>query len=157
MDAVYSWAMTVTVCAVISSIAEMLTNGSRITGTVRLVLGLFMLSAVMMPFMQFAVDFRLPEISADSITESAGEQALEKQKQMICEKLRELTEKTLARYDIYPDSVDIELDIDDKDSIRSITAVVVMPAGSGAAVDEAAIIVKKDLGIECTVRTSSVR
>ena len=111
----------------------------------------------MLPFTEMAVEFRLPELSAEDITQRSTQKAMEEQKQMICEKLRELTEKTLAEHDIYPISADIELDIDDTGCIESISADILLPAGSGAAADEAAMIVRNTLGIACSVRTSSVR
>ena len=157
MDTVYSWAITVTVCAVIACIMEMISGGTKLMGTVRLVTGLFMICSAILPAAELFRDLSFTDLSPEDVIPPAVLDTENAEKKLICEKLRELTEKTLAAHDIYPLSSDIQLDIDETGKINAVHADILMDNSNAPAADEAALIIRRELGIECTVRTSSVR
>ncbi len=151
MEGLYQWAAAVSICAVVVCIVEMLLSDTALEKTVRLVLGLFLLSAVLLPIGNAVKDFgkemEIPEYS-EAVPDSTL--SLEKQRKVCLERAAaELIDKKLKEKGIEPAKVEVHTDIDTEGCIECITAEVMLhrqDAHRSAAVSRQ---VREELGIEC--------
>ncbi len=150
MDGISSWALSISICAVICTIVEVLISDSRLEKTVRFILGVFMVCAVIFPLGSVISGF-----SSISLDESSSIEVDDKlsaqQEELIKSQISMLIEGTLEDMEIYPEKIEVNMDIDENESISLITAEVTLSkeyVESAGAVVEA---VMSELGLECEV------
>lgn len=155
MEGINSWAAVVTICAVIACIVEIMTSNTKTEKSVRMVLGIFMLCAVIVPIADVIREIGAADFSSDYEFE-ASDSMREAEMDLLCSQLKDLTEKTLSEKDIYPLSTDISIKTDDTGSIESIYADITLDRNSAQNAAAAEEIIRTELGFECSVKTGSL-
>ena len=149
MDSAAKWALTVSVCAVISCIVEMLSSNTRLEKNVRMTLGLFMLCAVVIPLggvvTELSADLEISDISLETnITDNMSTQRLS----YLENSIKKLVIKRLDENGIVPINVEVTMDIGSDNSISIITAEITIDKKDAASTSEITSLLKEELGIE---------
>ncbi len=153
MEHLYSWALCVTICAVIACLTEMLTSDSKPEKTVRMVLGGFMLCAVIVPLIEAVNTFK--EIEPETIPEYSSEENMKNAEiNMLKKELMILLNTTLQKKGIEPLSSEISLDTDDSGNIGKISADIVLSSFDADKKLTTEETVQTELGMECNVQLS---
>jgi len=150
MDSVSSWAMTVSICAAVVSIVELLISDTALEKTVRFVLGVFMLTAIVLPAGEVIRDLteekplgQLPEMSEIPFEiETQRENYLRLQ-------LSTLIDRTLQEKNIHAAKIEVGIRTDEDDSISDITAEISLHRTDAQKSSEVSRIIKNELGISC--------
>ncbi len=150
MENLYSWALCVTICAVIACLTEMLTSDSKLEKTVRMVLGGFMLCAVIVPLID-AVN-TVKEIELEAVPDYSSEENMNNAEiDMLKKELMILLNTTLQKKGIEPLSAEISLETDDSGNIEKISADIVLSSADAEKKLTAEETVQTELGMECNV------
>lgn len=153
MEHLYSWALCVTICAVIACLTEMLTSDSKLEKTVRMVLGGFMLCAVIVPLIEAVNTFK--EIEPETVPEYSSEENMKNAEiNMLKKELMILLNTTLQKKGIEPLSSEISLDTDDSGNIGKISADIVLSSFDADKKLTTEETVQTELGMECNVQLS---
>ncbi|MBQ8133975.1 MAG: stage III sporulation protein AF [Clostridia bacterium] len=153
MEHLYSWALCVTICAVIACLTEMLTSDSKLEKTVRMVLGGFMLCAVIVPLIEAVNTFK--EIEPETVPEYSSEENMKNAEiNMLKKELMILLNTTLQKKGIEPLSLEISLDTDDSGNIGKISADIVLSSFDADKKLTTEETVQTELGMECNVQLS---
>ncbi len=153
MEGFGQWVITVSVCAVIVSITEILLADSPLLKHARFVMGAFMLCAVLIPLGGVAAG--IPEVfDHGSLQPDADtpEKLGTLREEYIKGRLESLVTETLVSGGVRPQRVRVGMDIDDTGCINMITAQVDLPAKQADRSSEVSRLIKEDLGIECRTR-----
>ncbi len=145
------WAVSICICSVVVCIVEMLLSDTALEKTVRLVLGAFMLCAVMVPLGSMAVEMgeweETGELSTD-IPESVAEQ----RREFLEQELAKLADKTLEEEQITAEAIRIRMDIDKDNCITMITAEVTVAPSQVRYMGKIRELLREKLGMECQVK-----
>ncbi len=149
MDSAEKWALTVSVCAVISCIVEMLSSDTRLEKNVRMTLGLFMLCAVVIPLggvvTELSTDLEISDISYETdITDDMNSQRISYLERVI----KKLVTERLGEKGIVPLNVEVAMDIGSDNSISIITAEITIDKKDAASTSEITALLREELGIE---------
>lgn len=128
----------------------MLVSDTRLEKNVRLVLGMFMLCVVLIPFGSVINDLSLELPSDKNIQETKMSDDVSKMRiDYLKQCTAELIEQKLKENGIVPIKVNVNTDIDEDLSINMITAELTLPSKDSNKASHAAAVIKKDLGIDC--------
>ena len=151
MEGISQWAVSVSICAAVVCIVEMLLSDTALEKTVRFVLGAFLLGAVLLP-LGGVIQEGIQDIGWTEYTQQPDvTQTLNQQRKSYLEQaLAGMIVKGLREQKgISPAKVEVHTDIDEQNCISIITAEVMLTAAEaeqGAAVSR---YVKQEWGIEC--------
>ncbi len=148
MNGISSWATAISICAIICTIVEMLISDSKLEKTVRFVLGAFMICAIIMPITDMTdeiseVDFNIT--MSDDSKEKFDIQKIELFKKQISS----LVTSILSEENIYPQKIDVNMDIDENNSISIISVTVVLKKQDVEKANRVSYVIKTQLGLEC--------
>lgn len=146
MDSAASWAITVSVCGMIACMMEMLVSETRLEKTVRFVLGAFMLCSVIIPVTHMISDFHIEYENSDY--EYQAEDYHQQQVKLLKNEIKNLIKDKLQEKNIVWEDIVIEMNIDENNSIKMITARLVFDKTHAEKAAEAAEIIESGLGIE---------
>ena len=150
MESVYEWAVSVSVCAVVVCIAEMLISDTAMEKTVRLVLGAFLLLGVLLPLGNVVseglkdIDCSLEEPVPDSLRTLT-----EQRKTYVEQSVAALVDKALREQGIQAAKVTVQTDIDEQNCISMITAEVMLHSADAYHSGTVSRCVRDTLGLEC--------
>ena len=150
LEGVSHWALGVCICSVTACIVEILVSDTRLEKNVRLVLGAFMLCAVIFPLGSLFSDMTLPDVSGDICSDTSLSDNLSGQREeYINSALEELVIKKLSEKGITPKGIEVKTDIDDEMSISIITAEITLDKKDSKRAAEVSRFIKNETGIEC--------
>lgn len=149
MEGIDNWAIAVTVCAIVVCIAELLISDTALEKTIRLVLGAFMLCAVLIPLGGVINDFSADSLSIGKPSEVLPQDINSLREKYLSEQIAALAETTLASHDIKPSKVSAIIDKDENNSITRISAEVSLKDTDAKKAPKVSSILKDELGIEC--------
>lgn len=150
MNGLSAWALSVSICAVIACIVEMMTADTKLEKTVRFVLGAFMLCAIIIPVGNMASEFS--GVNFDSkmtydISESFNEQKIS----MLKNEISTLVMTTLSKDNIYPQKVETNMDISNDNCISMVSVTVVLDKKDREKAVKVTDTIKSGLGLECSI------
>ena len=150
METVTAWASTVSICALIACIAELIVSDTAVEKSVRFVLGAFMICAVIIPS-----GGAIPELIND-ITGSDFKyngdipQIFAMQRNdMLKEEIEGLIRKTLSENKIEAADIHVDLDIDDNDCVSITRAEIELNRKDAQIAASVSRLVEDKLGINC--------
>lgn len=150
MNGLSGWALTVSICAVIACIVEMLTSDTKLEKIVRFVLGAFMLCAVLIPLGQTVSE--ISDINLDNtFTYNTRQDFTEQKVKLLKNEICSLVNTTLSAENIYPQKSEVSMDIDDDMCISMVSVTVVLDRKDADKAVKTADTIKSKLGLECTV------
>lgn len=150
MNGLSAWALSVSICAVIACVVEMMTADTKLEKTVRFVLGAFMLCAIIIPVGNIVSEFS--GVNFDSkmtydISESFNEQKIS----MLKDEIATLAESTLSKEQIYPQKVEVSMDISEDNCISMVSVTVVLDKKDREKAAKVTDTIKTGLGLECSI------
>ena len=150
MESVSHWALGVCICSVTACIVEILVSDTRLEKNIRLVLGAFMLCAVVLPLGSLVSDITAPDISGEIYSDTSLPEMISGQREeYIGSVLEELIKKKLSDKGITPAEVEVKTDIDDSMSISIITSEITLSRKDSKRAAEVSRFIKNETGIEC--------
>lgn len=150
MEGVIQWAVTVSVCAAASCIVEMLLSDTAFEKMVRLVLGIFMLSAIVLPAGKAFSELTRQLPSAERFEVSDIPEVLGKQQETyLTEQLAGLIDSKLRENGITSAKTEVQTDIGSDGSILMITAEVSLHRKDAQKSNVVNSIVQEELQIGC--------
>ena len=150
MDEAARWAVTVCVCAVVSAITELAASGTKLEKNIRLLLGLMMLSAVIIPLGTMLADIGTEGLSAEYILSGELSEKLDEQRELqIKEAVADLIAAALKNNNCEPEDIEVIMDINEDGCISIIRAKLILDAKDAKRAPELCRTVKNELGIEC--------
>lgn len=149
MEEINNWAIAVTGCAVAVCIAELLISDTALEKTIRLVLGAFMLCAVLIPLGGAVNDFSPDNLSIGQPPSELPEELDSLRESYLKEQIASLIEKTLSSHDIKPSKISVTIDKDGNNAVTDISAEISLSGADSKKAPKAAGIIKDELGIEC--------
>ena len=157
MNEAVFWASGVSACALLAAVTELLISDSRLEGVVRLVLGLMMLCAVVLPLGGVAAALSEESLASGEISGQDIPLVLSDQrKEYVKNAVRKLIEERLSGRGIVPREIDVVMDMDDSGCISMIRAEIMLSEKDAARAGEIGTDIKKELGISCkTIITGS--
>lgn len=150
MDSMMSWAVSVSVCAVVVCMVEMLISDTALEKTVRFVLGAFMLCAVILP-LGGVVSELTAEIDSDALVcrNTLPETISLRREELLKGEIEELIRRTLSDSGIEPKEIDVQMDIDGGGCISMITAEIRLDRRDAQQSVRVSQILRSELAIEC--------
>ena len=152
MEGIDQWAITVTVCAVVVCIAELLISDTALEKTLRLVMGAFMLCAVLIPLGETVSSFSPEGLYPEQPSSFLPEDMASLKEGYMEDKVAGLIEDTLASRDVTPMKITVLMDKDENNSITGLSAEVSLSKADAKKAPEVTKILKDELGIECRTR-----
>ena len=149
MEGIDQWAITVTVCAVVVCIAELLISDTALEKTLRLVMGAFMLCAVLIPLGETVSSFSPEGLYPEQPSSFLPEDMASLKEGYMEDKVAGLIEDTLASRDVTPMKITVLMDKDENNSITGLSAEVSLSKADAKKAPEVTKILKDELGIEC--------
>ena len=148
MDGLSAWALSVSICAVIACIVEMMTADTKLEKTVRFVLGAFMLCAIIVPVGDMVSEFS--GVNFDSkmsynISEDFNEQKIS----MLKNEISQLVQTTLSSEQIYPQKVEVNMDISEDNCISMVSVTIMLDKKDKEKAVKVTNTIKSELGLEC--------
>ncbi len=147
MEGINNWALTVTVCAVIVSIAGLLPRSKGTEKTVRAVLGAFMLCAVILPlgsgYIQ-GID-PLSGISTESFEQNNNMDEIAVD--MIKKQIAKLIYGKLEEKGIIPSEIRVSVSVDDSGGIKAVSALIYLDSREYPKGADVCRRLENDLGI----------
>ncbi|MGN1456932.1 MAG: stage III sporulation protein AF [Acutalibacteraceae bacterium] len=148
MNGLSAWALSVSICAVIACVVEMMTADTKLEKTVRFVLGAFMLCAILIPVGSMVSEFS--GVNFDSkmtydISDSFNEQKIS----MLKDEIATLAESTLSKEQIYPQKVEVNMDISEDNCISMVSVTVMLDKKDREKAVKVTDTIKSQLGLEC--------
>lgn len=148
MNGLSAWALSVSICAVIACVVEMMTVDTKLEKTVRFVLGAFMLCAILIPVGSMVSEFS--GVNFDSkmsydISDSFNEQKIS----MLKDEVVTLAMSTLSKEQIYPQKVEVNMDISKDNCISMVSVTVMLDKKDREKAVKVTDIIKSQLGLEC--------
>lgn len=156
MNEIKGWAILVCVSAIACSLLDMIVPSGKMEKIVRFVFGVFMICAVINPFVTatkgFDIDLKIPnsEIKKDyKFSESMEDIEMRAAE---C-KIKNILEETLDEINIEPQKINISMDINEENSISINKVEVVLGKENIDRQEEVKSIIKNKLGLNCKVYT----
>lgn len=149
MEGIDQWAITVTVCAVVVCIAELLISDTALEKTLRLVMGAFMLCAVLIPLGETVSSFSPEGLYPEQPSSFLPEDMASLKEGYMEDKVAGLIEDTLASRDVTPMKITVLMDKDENNSITGLSAEVSLSKADAKKAPDITKILKDELGIEC--------
>ena len=148
MNGLSAWALSVSICAVIACIVEMMTADTKLEKTVRFVLGAFMLCAIIIPVGNIISDFsgvNFDNQMTNNISDSFNEQKIS----MLKNEISTLVLTTLSKENIYPQKVEVNMDISEDNCISMVSVTVMLDKKDREKAVKISEIIRSELGLEC--------
>ncbi len=154
MNTLSSWAIGVSVCAVLSCLVELTVINTRLEKVIRFVVGAFMICAMILPLGGIKNDLLQLEFNSVLNTE-LPENLSAQQKELLQSEIAKLVRKTLKDGGITPSKTEIDMDINDENCISMITAKVELERADLYKARQVKEMIAQKLSIDCQTTVKS--
>lgn len=139
--------------AVAAGVVSMLLPSGKLEKVMRMLLGFFLLAAILSPFMaKEKIRWDIPAAAAEPVSGAALAQAVAGQEEAAAGRVvRAQIQRTLEGLDIFDAEVDLDMDIDQENCISIRQIKVFLPAGCAHTAAEVQKSLRQTLGIEAEV------
>lgn len=148
MNGLSAWALSVSICAVIACVVEMMTADTKLEKTVRFVLGAFMLCAIIIPVGNMVSEFSGVNFDR-KMTYDISDSFTEQKISMLKNEISTLVISTLSKENIYPQKVEVDMDISEDNCISMVSVTVVLDKKDREKAVKVTDTIKSELGLEC--------
>lgn len=150
MDSVTAWAAGICLCTIVCAVLDMITPNGGTEKTVRFVLGLFMVCAVVVPLADFSFDWN--EITAEEQYEANTDLKEDIQNQgiqIVERELEQMIADTAEPFGAVPEKTEINTDIDNENRISIVSVTVILNGKDAEKAIQIKNAVESELGIVC--------
>ena len=150
MESVSHWALGVCICSVTACIVEILVSDTRLEKNIRLVLGAFMLCAVILPVGGFIKEISFDFGDVGEISDEIPQDIENERIEYLKSEIEKLIVKDLKDENIFPKEVCVNMDINEDNCISIITADILLENGDVHRVQRVRNVLD-NLGIGCNI------